>query len=46
MKLGTKWAGEAVITNHTGVGVCSLGRRGSGHATSALGAWCSRAAGG
>ena len=31
----------SVVTNHTDVGAWDRGRRGLGHATSALGAWCS-----
>ena len=33
-----------VVTNHTGVGAWGRGRRGSGHATSALGSRCSLSA--
>ena len=35
---------SSVVTNHTGVGALGRGRRGSGHATSALGSRCSLSA--
>ena len=35
---------SSVVTNHNGVGGWGRGRRGSGHATSALGSWCSLSA--
>ena len=35
---------SSVVTNHNGVGAWGRGRRGSGHATSALGSWCSLSA--
>ena len=38
----THWSSMA--TNHTGVGAWGRGHRGSGHATSALGSWCSPSA--
>ena len=34
----------SVVTNHTGVGAWGRGYRGSSHATSALGSWCSPSA--
>ena len=41
----TAWAHwSSVVTNHTGVGAWGRGGSGSGHATSALGAWCSPSA--
>ena len=35
---------SSVVTSHNGVGAWGRGRKGSGHATSALGSWCSLSA--